>query len=212
MFLTHLFLMWQELVCPAEERSKPTYNPSTAASQPSKAPHTTLSPHSASKQHNLGEMQSPACPEMFLPAPSPPPFVSEDISISVWFFSCLFSAQAKSRRCWLPLVCCCWDLGRQGTFWHQGWHEQLRLFKKGDLISRGISAQLPAQYIWHFAGIRPRCFIRSSEEGKERAKQMWVQMERKKWGFQGSSIKKSKEEKTELKIISWHVLGRDTSI
>lgn len=40
---------------------------------------------------------------------------------------------------------------------------------------------------------------------------MQVQM-KKKEGFQGSSIKKSKEEKTELKIISWHVLGRDTSV
>lgn len=44
---------------------------------------------------------------------------------------------------------------------------------------------------------------------------MWMEMKKnfkKKDGFQGSSIKKSKEEKTELKIMSWHVLGRDTSV
>lgn len=108
-FLTHLFLLWQELGghqdeseppqtphCPAE-RSKPTYKPSTAASQPSKALHTTLSPHSASKQQNLGEMQSPVCPEMFLPAPSPPPFVSEGISRSVWFLAAFSQHKPRAR-------------------------------------------------------------------------------------------------------------------
>lgn len=67
-------------VHPSEERSKHT----TSDSQPSKALHTTPSPHSARKQQNLGEMTSPVCPEMFLPAPSPPPIVSGDVSISVW--------------------------------------------------------------------------------------------------------------------------------
>lgn len=78
-------------------------------------------------------------------------------------------------------------------------------------MGQGISAQLCA-----FGSLleSDQGFLSKSEEGKERAKQMWMQMEKiKKEGFQSSSMKKNhEEEKIELKITPWHGLGRDTSV
>lgn len=66
-------------------------------------------------------------------------------------------------------------------------------------MGQGISAQLCA-----FGSLleSDQGFLSKSEEGKERAKQMWMQMEKiKKEGFQSSSMKKNhEEEKIELKI------------
>lgn len=68
----------------------------------------------------------------------------------------------------------------------------LELFKKGDLMGQGISAQLRA-----FGSLleSDQGFLSKSEEGKERAKQMWMQMEKKKKAFKALPRRKTRKRK-----------------